>query len=128
MATQADVRRIALSLPEVVEVEGRFVFAVPHRGKHKEFAWVWKERVDPKEARVPNVKVLAVRVANEIEKQEMLASDDTKFFTEPHYNGFPAILVRLPKVGARELRELLTDAWRVQAPKSLVKDFDEGRT
>ena len=53
---------------------------------------------------MPNPKVLAVRVANEGEKQELLAADDEKFFTEPHYNGFPAILVRLAEVGVRELR------------------------
>jgi hypothetical protein len=128
MATRADVRRIALSLPDTVEVEGRFAFSVRNRDKQKEFAWVWMERIEAKKPRVANPKVLAVRVANEGEKQELLAADDAKFFTEPHYNGFPAILVRLAKVGLRELRELLTDAWRVQAPKALVKDFDEGRT
>jgi hypothetical protein len=127
MATQADARRIALSLPDTVEAEDRFAFSVRHRDKLKGFAWVWMERLEPKQPRVPNNKVLAVRVANEGEKQELLAADETKFFTEPHYNGFPAILVRLPKVGARELRELLTDAWRTQAPTSVVRAFDEQR-
>ena len=127
MATQADVRRIALSLPDTVEGEDRFAFSVRNRDKLKGFAWVWMERVEPKQPRVPNNKVLAVRVANEAEKQELLAADDAKFFTEPHYNGFPAVLVRIAKVGARELRELLTDAWRAQAPKALVRAFDEQR-
>ena len=45
----------------------------------------------------------------------LLGSDPVKFFTEPHYNGFPAVLVRLPEVGEDELRELITDAWRCQA-------------
>ena len=92
--------------------------------KDKGFAWVWMERVDPKRARVPNPKVLAVRVANDGEKQALIASDPEKFFTEPHYNGFPAVLVRLAKVGRSELRELLTDAWRCQASKKLVAEFD----
>jgi hypothetical protein len=68
--------------------------------------------------------VLAVRVANEGEKQMLLAADPDKFFTEPHYNGFPAVLVRLAAIDKAELTELLTDAWRCQAPRALVKEFD----
>jgi hypothetical protein len=68
--------------------------------------------------------VLAVRVANVGEKEALIASDPEKFFTEPHYNGYPAVLVRLAAAGVKELRELLTDAWRIQAPKALVKAFD----
>ena len=126
MARQSDVRRIAMALPETVEGEDRFGFSVMNRGKAKGFAWVWMERVDPKQARVPQPKVLAVRVANNAEKEELIAADPEKFFTEPHYNGFPAVLVRLAAIGVRELRELLTDAWRTQAPKALVKEFDAG--
>ena len=113
-----------MSLPETVEVDGRFAFSVMNKGKAKGYAWVWMERVDPKKARVPQPMVLAVRVANEAEKQELIAADPDKFFTEPHYNGFPAVLIRLAAIGSKELRELLTDAWRCQAPKALVKDFD----
>jgi hypothetical protein len=62
-------------------------------------------------------------VAGQGVKQELLASSNGgKFFTEPHYNGFPAILVRLPAIEEDELRELLTDAWRCQAPRALVKE------
>jgi hypothetical protein len=46
-----------------------------------------------------------------------LSLDANEFFTEPHYNGFPAILIRLPAVTARELRPLITEAWRCQAPQ-----------
>jgi hypothetical protein len=125
MASQRDVRRIALSLPETSEADDRFAFSVTNKGKQKGFAWVWQERVDPKKARVPNPKVLAVRVANDAEKQVLLAADETKFFTEPHYNGFPAVLVRLAAIEADELEELLVDAWRCQAPRALVKELDE---
>ena len=48
----------------------------------------------------------------------MLAADPEKFFTEPHYNGFPAVLVRLPAIDAGELAELITDAWRGQASRA----------
>ena len=64
MATQADVRRIALSLPDTEEAKDRFAFSVLNKGKPKGFAWVWMERVDPKKPRVANPGVLAVRVAN----------------------------------------------------------------
>ncbi|HEX7165913.1 MAG TPA: MmcQ/YjbR family DNA-binding protein [Acidimicrobiales bacterium] len=124
MADRDDVRRIALALPGAVEVDGRFAFAVEDRGKSKEFVWVWMERVDPKKARVPNDAVIAVRVANAAEKAELLAADAVKFFTEPHYNGHPSVLVRLGAVPAGELAELITDAWRCQAPRAAVKAFD----
>jgi hypothetical protein len=124
MATQNDVRRIALSLPETVEEKGRFAFSVRHKDKLKGFVWVWLERIEPKKARVPQPKVIAVRVANQVEKDLLLSSDSEKFFTEPHYNGYPAVLVRLAKVNVRELRVLITDAWRCQAPKALVKAHD----
>ena len=53
MATQADVRRIALSLPETEETENHFAFSVRNKGKLKGFVWVWMERITPKKARVP---------------------------------------------------------------------------
>ena len=119
MATQSDVRRIALSLPGVEPVPGRFAFGVQRKGKLKAFVWVWMERVTPKKPRVPQPDVIAVRVASLAEKDRILALDPTKFFTEPHYNGFPAILVNLPTVTVRELEPLIKEAWRCQAPKDL---------
>ncbi len=122
MATQADVRRIALSLPETEETPGRFAFSVRNRGKLKGFVWVWLERVAPRKPRVPQPQVVALRVANLFDKDFLLAQDPEKFFTEPHYNGFPAVLVRLPAVTAGELRSLITEAWRSQAPKEIDPD------
>jgi hypothetical protein len=121
MATQADVRRIALSLPETEEAGDRFAFSVRNKGKLKGFVWVWLERVTPKKPRVPNPGVIAVRVANLGQKDLLLSTDRVKFFTEPHYNGFPAILVRLDAVSLADLELLITDAWRCQAPAGLVK-------
>jgi hypothetical protein len=124
MATQADVRRIALSLPDAKEEDDYFAFGVRNGKKYKNFAWTWRERIEPKKARVPNPKVIAVRVADEGEKLALIASDPEKFFTEPHYNGYPAVLIRLPKIRAAELRELITDGWRCMAPRKLVAEFD----
>lgn len=120
MATQADVRRIALSLPATEEEPGRFAFAVRNKGKLKGFVWVWLERLAPKKPRVPQPKVIAARVANLVDKDLLLTLGPKKFFTEPHYDGYPAVLVRLPAVTARELRPIITEAWRCQAPKDLV--------
>lgn len=124
MATQDDVRRIALSLPDVSEGEGSFGFSVLNRGKQKGIAWVWLERIHPKKARVPCPEVLAVRVPDDVAKQLYLSSDPVKFFTEPHYNGYPAILVRLSAIEPDELEELLIDAWRCMAPEKLVAEYE----
>ena len=120
MANQEDVRRVALSLPGTSEAADHFGFGVLNKGKLKGFAWSWNERIDPKKPRVPNPDVLAVRVASLAEKEELLAADPEKFFTEPHYNGFPAVLVRLPAIDAGQLAELITDAWRCHAPRALA--------
>jgi len=65
--------------------------------------------------------VLAVRVANLTEKDRLLAAEPAKLFTEPHYEGFPAVLVRLEAVNVADLKRLLTNAWRCQAPIDLKK-------
>ena len=127
MADLHDLRCLALALPATVEEEGRLAFAVMNKGKAKGIAWVWLERVDPKQARVPNPAVIAIRVRNNTEKELLIEAEPTKFFTEPHYNSFPAILVRLAAVAADELEALLLVAWRAQAPPALVKKFDEQR-
>jgi hypothetical protein len=122
MADQETVRRIALALPETVEATDRFAFSVLNKGKAKGFVWAWNERAQPKKPRVPRPDVLAVRVADAGEKESLLAADPGTFFTEPHYNGFPAVLVRLPAIGDDELRELIIEAWRCQAPRALVQE------
>jgi len=121
MANQEDVRRIAMSLPGTSEGKDRFAFSVENKGKLKGFAWVWLERVEPKRPRVPRADVLAVRVRNQAEKAALLGADPDMFFTEPHYNGFPAVLVRLPAITKAQLRKLIVDAWRCQAPLQLLK-------
>ena len=119
MATQTDVRKIALSFPATREDEGRFAFSVLHGKKYKGFAWVWLQRVDPRKPRVPRADVLAVRTADLDAKEVLLLADSLKFFTEPHYDGFPAVLVRLKEIGRVQLHELLLQAWLAQAPAAL---------
>ena len=120
MATRADVRRIALKLPETEEAKDHFAFSVRNKAKLKGFAWVWMERIEPKKPRIPNPGVLAVRVATLAERDVLISVEPEKFFTEPHYNGFPAVLVKLAAVSVPDLRELLKAAWRTQAPAALA--------
>lgn len=124
MASQEDVRRIARALPETSESEEHFAFSVLNKGKQKGFVWAWNERVHPKKPKVPSDTVVAIRVANQQEKEALLASGGEAIFTEPHYNGFPAVLVRLPLIEVEELEELIVDGWRCQAPRALVTEWD----
>jgi hypothetical protein len=127
MADQNDVRRLALSLPDRVQAPDRFAFSVRNKDKEKGIVWAWNERLEPKKPRVPRDDVVAIRVVDRFDKEALLASDERVFFTEPHYNGFPAVLVRLPAIGVTELEELILDAWRCQAPRALVKSFEADR-
>jgi hypothetical protein len=122
VATRNDVRRIALSLPATTEDPNGFRFFVDG----KQFVWSWLERVDPKRARVPNAEIVAVPVGNEFEKEALVEMDPQVFFTEPHYDGYPAILIRLPAVDLDLLGVVLTDAWRLRAPKRLLGDQETG--
>jgi hypothetical protein len=120
MARPSDVVRIASALPGAVRGGSaeRLSFEVEVKGKRKGFCWSWLERVHPKKARVPNLAVLAVRVRDAGEKAALLAADADVFFTEPHYNGYPAVLVRLSKVRVPQLRLLIESAWRCVAPSA----------
>jgi len=103
-------RKLALSFPEVEEdASGRPRFKV--RGKS--FAWIARDR---------DGGGLAVRVDRE-EKQLILDANPDAYFTSPHYNGYPAVQVRLDRIEHGELRERLEDAWLIQAPKRLAAAY-----
>ncbi len=109
MATQSDVRRIALSLDGVTEDPDDLRFYL----NGKQFLWLWQERVDPKKARVPNPGVIFTRVPDDVAKQVILASDRAAYFTEPHYDGYNAVLIRLGKIRVPALRERITESYDV---------------
>ena len=122
MTDLEEVRKIALSLLETnAENTG---FGVLNNGKYKGFAWVWMQRVEPKKPRVPCPEVLAIRTEDIGSRDALIAAEPNKFFTEPHYQNFPAVLVRLQEIEFDELRELLIEGWRCQAPKALVREYD----
>ena len=110
MTTEADIRAIALALPATEE---RPSYGTPgFRVKDRLFA------------RIREPGVLLVWCADEGEKDFLLRADPQKFFTTPHYDGHPSVLVRLDAVDRDELAELLTDSWRVRAPKRLARSLD----
>jgi len=105
--TEDDVRRVALSLPATTEKPS---YGMPgFRVNDKLFARIREEG-----------DLLVLWVADLEEKDELLAADPAKFTTTPHYDGYAMVLVRMAAVDEEELRELLTDAWRVRAPKRLL--------
>ena len=111
MASEDDVRTIALSLPQTEE---RPSYGTPgFRVKDRLFA------------RIREPGVLMVRTADEAEKDFLIRAEPEKFFTIPHYDGYPSVLVRLAAVDRDELTELLTDAWRTRAPKRVLALLDD---
>ena len=112
MLSHDDVRAIALSLPGAYE-QASFGGRPSFRTKPRMFCWI---REDP--------EAVLVFVESLEEKEVLLASDPDVFFTTPHYDGYAAVLVRLDTAEAGEARELITDSWRLRAPKRFVKDFD----
>ena len=118
MADAATVRRLALALPEVEDRSEGERLALEVKGKG--LAWTYLERVAPKKPRVPRPGVLAVRCLVE-SKAPLLEAAPERFFEDDHYRGYPAVLVRLAAIDDDELAALLQTAWRLAAPKSLVK-------
>jgi hypothetical protein len=116
MATLDDVRSIAAALPGAIEGDGeQFGFSVMVKGKAKGFLWTWSERVHPKKPKVINNSVIAVVVPNALAKEMLLESDPAVFFTEDHYNGFLAVLVRLEAISRDDLVPIIEEAWRCKA-------------
>ena len=71
----------------------------------------------------PQGDILGVRVADEGVKFALIADQPELYFTTPHFDGYPAVLVKLAAIDERGLRELIVEAWLTQAPKRLVQEF-----
>ncbi len=113
MVTIDDIRRIALSLPGVVEGDGpQRAFGVPVRGRSKGICWEWMERVEPKSPKVPNPDIWAFLVPGITKKDALIATGPPELYVDdPHYNGYPAVVIRLAQLDEALLRELIEDAW-----------------
>ena len=118
MADAEDVRRLALALPHVVEIESDgFDFRVADKG----FVWSYPER-RPGKPRLIRTDIAVLFVGDEAEKQALLLGEPEVFFTTPAYDGSPLVMLRLAEVDVERLAELVTDAWRMRAPDALVGD------
>ena len=119
MAGAEDVRRLALKLPHVVEIDSDgFDFRVGGRG----FVWSYPERT-PGRRRVIRTDIAVLYVGDEAEKQALLLGEPGRFFTSSGYDGWPLVMLRLADVSVDRLRELITDAWRMRAPAGLADGY-----
>jgi hypothetical protein len=126
VATWDDVRRIALGLPETSEDESRGTRAWRVRDK----GFVWERPLRPSDLRAlgdaaPGGPILGGRVEHLVAKEALLANDQGVFFTTPHFDGYPAVLVRLDEVDVEDLEEVIVEAWLARAPKRLAQAYVE---
>ncbi len=127
VATWDDVRRLVAAMPDTDE-HASYGGHPSWRVHRKGFAWERPLRgadraalggTAPAEAE----PVLGVLVADEGVKAALIADEPDVFFTTPHFDGYPAVLVRLERIPVLELAELVEDGWRARAPKRLLADF-----
>jgi hypothetical protein len=124
VATWDDVARIALELPETCERISRDLRQ--WRVKDKLMVWERPLRRADREAlgdAAPDGPILGARVEHLVAKEALLADDPAVFFTTPHFDGYPAVLVRLERIGEDELRELIVEAWLARAPTRLARAY-----
>ncbi len=124
MATWEDVRRLALALPEATERESRG--RLQWRVKDKLFVWERPLRRSDLEAlgdAAPTGPILGARVPDEGAKEALIVDDPAVYFTTPHFDGYPAVLIRLGEIGPDLLEEVVVEAWLARAPKRLVKEY-----
>ena len=118
MATLKDVDSVALSLPEVtkdVSEDGRPSYSV----NGKTFCFHRPSRKD-----APYDDVFVFRTDGSESKELLLADPRGVFFTTPHWNGYPAVLIRIPdlkQLSKAEVRDAVVDAWLTRAPKRVAK-------
>jgi hypothetical protein len=129
MASWEDVATISLGLPEVAEepVFGNRAWKV----RKKLFAWERPLRakeveqlggLEP-EGAAPDGEILGVRVPDEEAKAALLASEPEIYFTTPHFDGHPSVLVRLERIPRPDLEEALVEAWLSRAPKRVAAAY-----
>lgn len=125
MATWDDVAQIVGELPETTEVS-------PRDWRVRKKLMVWERPLRKADYAAlgedaPDGDILGARVPDEGVKFALIADEPGVYFTTPHFDGYPMVLVRLAEIDVPELTELITEAWLAQAPKTLVKAFLQNR-
>lgn len=124
MADWEDVRRIVTALPEITE--GPAYGSRAWRVRKKLVVWERPLRKSDLAAlgdAAPEGPILAAMVEHVLDKDVLIARDPEVYFTTPHFDGYPSILVRLERIPVEELEGLIEDAWMRQAPKRVVKAY-----
>jgi hypothetical protein len=121
VATWNDVARIVAELPDTLE-------PTPRDWRVRKKLIVWERPLRQADYAAlgddaPEGDILGARVPDEGVKFALIADAPDVYFTTPHFDGYPMVLVRLAAIDEPELRELVTEAWLAQAPKTLVKKF-----
>jgi hypothetical protein len=121
VASWDDVRRLALALPETAEstMWGNAAWKV----KDKLFVWERPLRRSDLNAlgdAAPEGPILGARVEHLGAKEVLIHAEPGVFFTTPHFDGYPAVLVQLERISVEELEEVVVDAWFARAPKRLA--------
>jgi hypothetical protein len=121
VASWEDVASIAAGLPQTTE-------PTPRTWRVGKKLLVWERPLRKADlaalgASAADGDILGARVSDEGVKFALIAEAPGVYFTTPHFDGYPSVLVRLAEIGIGDLEELITDAWLVQAPKKLVKEF-----
>jgi hypothetical protein len=124
VATWDDVQRIALALPDAGERVSREL----RQWVVKDKLFVWERPLRRADLAAlgdsaPDGPILGARVEHLVAKEALLASEPELFFTTPHFDGYPAVLVRLERIDLEELDELITEAWLARAPKRLARAY-----
>ncbi|MCL2420075.1 MAG: MmcQ/YjbR family DNA-binding protein [Conexibacteraceae bacterium] len=128
MATWDDVRRIALGLPDAAERDLHGLMS--WRVHDKLFVWERPLRRSDLAAlgdAAPEGPIMGARVEHLGAKEALLADDPGVFFTTPHFDGYPAVLVLLDEIELDELAEVIVDAWLARAPKRVAQKYLEDR-
>jgi hypothetical protein len=128
VATWDDVRRFALALPDTSEYDRRG--QAFWRVRDKNFVWERPLRKSDLEALgrdAPAGPILGARVEHLIAKEALIADNPGTFFTTPHFDGYPAVLIRLGQIGLDELEEVVVEAWLARAPKRLARHYLDER-
>ncbi len=126
MAGWDDVRRIALSLPETSERVARDL----RQWVVKDKLFVWERPLRKTDLAAlgdaaPAGPILGARVEHLVAKEALLADEPGVFFTTPHFDGYPAVLVRLDEIDAEALQEVVVEAWLNRAPRRLAQQYGE---
>jgi hypothetical protein len=126
VATWDDVQRLALAMPEATERVSRDM----RQWCVKDKLFVWERPLRKSDLKAlgdaaPEGPILGARVEHLGAKEALLQDDEGVFFTTPHFDGYPAILVKLEPTPLDLLEEIVVEAWLARAPKRLAKAYLE---